>query len=58
MLMTDGSISIGPAIINEHERSLYKAVQRQIKEIIQDYLRQTIQTYPIQIVFDMSDIQI
>jgi hypothetical protein len=41
---------------DEYERLLYNTVRFQLKETIQGYFQRIRQNYPIQVVFDMSDI--
>ena len=41
----------------EHERYLYNTLRFDLQETIRAYLQRTRQSYPISLVFDMSDIE-
>ncbi len=50
-------VHFGTSHTDEHERLLYNTIRFQIQEIIREYLQRTRRTYPIYLLFDMSDMR-
>ncbi|CAF1529476.1 unnamed protein product [Adineta ricciae] len=56
MLIPGVLVHFGAASTDQHERLLYNTARHQIRQIIRAYLRHTRQSYPIHLVFDLSDL--
>jgi hypothetical protein len=58
MPIPSASIHVGSMATDEYERLLYSAVRFELKEIVQGYFQRTRQSFPIRVVFDLSDIRL
>ncbi|CAF1520599.1 unnamed protein product [Adineta ricciae] len=56
MFMPGVLVHFGTGSTDQHERLLYNTVRYQIRQIIRAYLRHTRQSYPIHLVFDLTDL--
>ena len=56
-LMPGVLVHFGPTNADEHERLLYSTVKYELQETIREYLHRTQRTPPIQLFFDMSDME-
>jgi hypothetical protein len=49
-------VHFGTARTDDHEQLLYNTFRYELQQIIRAYLYQTYQSYPMYLVFDMSDL--